>query len=127
MKVRLSKLAEEQEVDFEEALKIATEKLPESSLTGKGKNTWVNEQGAEILSKSLLIDEIIPKHYEGIVMAECPNPRYNYVISKEIGKKVAMMVPRTKRGILVGKKVTFEAIEDIKGISYRYVQKRRYP
>ena len=42
MKVRLSKLAEEQEVDFEEALSIATEKLPEGSLTGKGKNTWVN-------------------------------------------------------------------------------------
>ncbi len=126
MKVRLSKLAEEQDVDFEEALKIATEKLPESSLTGKGKNTWVNEQGAEILSKSLMIDEIISKHYEGIVIAECPNPRYNYVISKEIGKKVAMMVPRTKKGRLIGKKITFEAIEDIKGVSYRYVQKRRY-
>ena len=127
MKVRLSKLAEEQDVAVEEALRIATEKLPESSLTGKGKNTWINEQGADILSKSLMIDEIIPKHYEGIVISECPNPRYNYVINKEIGKKVAMMVPRTKRGILVGKKVTFEAIEDIKGISYRYVQKRRYP
>ncbi len=126
MKVRLSKLAEEQEVDFEEAFRIATEKLPEGSLTGKGKNTWVNEQGAEILSKSLMIDEIIPKHYEGIVISECPNPRYNYVVNKEIGKKVAMMVPRTKKGMLVGKKVTFEAIEDIKGTSYRYVQKPRY-
>ncbi len=83
MKVRLSKLAKEQEVDFEEALKIATEKLPEVALQVRVKTLRVNEQGAEILSKSLMIDEIIPKHYEGIVIAECPNPRYNYVINKQ--------------------------------------------
>jgi len=35
-KTRLSKIAEEQEVEFDEALRIATEKLPEGSVTGTG-------------------------------------------------------------------------------------------
>lgn len=122
-KKKLTKIAEEQEVDFEEAMRIATEKLPEGSLTGKGKNTWVNEEGTAILEESFMIDEIIPKHYIGKVLQECPNPKYNVVYNKEIGRRVNMLIPRKWQGRLVGKEVTFEAIEDTKGVSYRYVGK----
>jgi hypothetical protein len=122
-KKKLTKIAEEQEVEFEEAMRIATEKLPEGSLTGKGKNTWVNEEGTAILEESFMIDEIIPKHYIGKVLQECPNPKYNVVYNKEIGRRVNMLIPRKWQGRLVGKEVTFEAIEDTKGVSYRYVGK----
>ena len=122
-KKRLIQLASEQEVKFEEAMRIAQEKLPEGSLTGKGRNTWVNEEGAAILEDSFMIEEIIPKHHTGMVLSECPNPRYNYVHNKEINKKVQMLVPRKWQGKLVGKMVTFEAISDNKGTSYRYVRK----
>ena len=122
-KKRLIQIASEQEVEFEEAMRIAQEKLPEGSLTGKGRNTWVTEEGTAILEDSLMIEEIIPKHYTGMVLSECPNPRYNYVHNKEIGKKVPMLVPRKWQGKLVGKMVTFEAISDNKGTSYRYVRK----
>jgi len=122
-KKRLTQIATEQEVEFEEAMRIAQEKLPEGSLTGVGRNTWVTEEGTAILEDSLMIEEIIPKHYIGIVLSECPNPRYNYVHNKEIGKKVPMLVPRKWQGKLVGKLVTFEAISDNKGTSYRYVRK----
>ncbi len=122
-KKKLTKIAEEQEVEFEEAMRIATEKLPEGSLTGKGKNTWVNEEGTAILEESFMIDEIIPKHYIGKVLKECPNPKYNVVYNKEIGRRVNMLIPRKWQGRLVGKEVTFEAIEDTKGVSYRYVGK----
>jgi len=122
-KKKLTIIAEEQEVEFEEAMRIATEKLPEGSLTGKGKNTWVNEEGTAILEESFMIDEIIPKHYIGKVLQECPNPKYNVVYNKEIGKRVNMLIPRKWQGRLVGKEVTFEAIEDTKGVSYRYVGK----
>ena len=122
-KKKLIKIAEEQEVEFEEAMRIATEKLPEGSLTGKGKNTWVNEEGTAILEESFMIDEIIPKHYIGKVLQECPNPKYNVVYNKEIGRRVNMLIPRKWQGRLVGKEVTFEAIEDTKGVSYRYVGK----
>jgi len=122
-KKKLTIIAEEQEVEFEEAMRIATEKLPEGSLTGKGKNTWVNEEGTAILEESFMIDEIIPKHYIGKVLKECPNPKYNVVYNKEIGRRVNMLIPRKWQGRLVGKEVTFEAIEDTKGVSYRYVGK----
>ena len=116
-------IASEQEVEFKEAMRIAQEKLPEGSLTGKGRNTWVTEEGTAILEESFMIEEIIPKHYVGIVLSECPNPRYNYVHNKEIGKKVPMLVPRKWQGKLVGKVITLEAISDNNGTSYRYVRK----
>ncbi len=122
-KKRLIQIATEQEVEFEEAMRIAQEKLPEGSLTGKGRNTWVTEEGTAILEDSLMIEEIIPKHYTGMVLSECPNPRYNYVHNKKIGKKVPMLVPRKWQGKLIGKMVTFEAISDNKGTSYRSVRK----
>jgi len=122
-KKRLIQIASEQEVEFEEAMRIAEEKLPEGSLTGKGRNTWVNEEGTAILEDSFMIEEIIPKHHIGMVLSECPNPRYNYVHNKQIGKKVPMLVPRKWQGKLVGKMVTFEGISDNKGTSYRYVRK----
>lgn len=122
-KKKLVKIAEEQEVDFDEAMCIAVEKLPEGSLTGKGRNTWVTEEGTAILEDSFMIEEIIPKHYSGIVLCECPNPKFNYVYNKEIGLKVPMLIPRKWQGKLIKKQVTFEAIEDVNGTSYRYVRK----
>ena len=122
-KKKLVKIAEEQEVDFDEAMRIAVEKLPEGSLTGRGRNTWVTEEGTAILEDSFMIEEIIPKHYTGMVLTECPNPKFNYVYNKEIGKKVPMLIPRKWQGKLVSKKVIFEAIEDVSGTSYRYVRK----
>ncbi len=122
-KKKLLQIATEQEVEFEEAMRIAEEKLPEGSLTGKGKNTWVTEEGTAILEESFMIEEIIAKHYLGQVVGECPNPRYNYVVNKEIGKRIAMLVPRKWQGRLIGKVITFEAISDNKGTSYRYVRK----
>ena len=122
-KKKLTQIAIEQEVEFDEAMEMAQDKLPEGSLTGKGKNTWVNEEGTAILEESFMIEEIIPKHYTGNVLAECPNPRYNYVFNKELGKKVPMLVPRKWQGRLIGKVITFEAISDHIGTSYRYVRK----
>jgi len=122
-KTRLSKIAEEQEVEFDEALRIATEKLPEGSVTGTGRNTWVTEEGAKILEDSFMIEEIIPKHFTGTVIAECPNPKYNVVFSKEIGKRANVLLPRKWQGKLLKKIITFEAIEDSKGVSYRYAGK----
>ena len=110
-------------MEFDKAMQIAQDKLPEGSLTGKGRNTWVTEEGTAILEESFMIEEIIPKHYLGDVLGECPNPRYNYVFNREIDKKIPMLVPRKWQGKLIGKIVTFEAISDNTGTSYRYVRK----
>jgi len=122
-KKKLIQIAKEQEVTFDEAMQIATDKLPEGALTGKGRNTWVSEEGTRILEDSLMIDEIIPKHFTGVILAECPNPKYNVFFSKEIGKRVNVLLPRKWQGKLIKKTITVEAIEDTKGVSYRYVGK----
>jgi len=125
-KIRLTQLAKKYDVPFEEALKIVQEKLPKESVTGKGKVTWINEEGQEILDYSLMIDEITPVHYKGMVKHEAPNPRYVYVYNKEIKKKVPVMIPKRLSGNMVGKEITFEAIEDNSGVTYRYVQQRMH-
>jgi hypothetical protein len=121
-KKRLTEIAEEYDIPFEEALEISTNKLPPEQVTGKGKLTWIGEDGQEIFKNSLMIDEITPKHYSGNVISECPNKRYNYVYSKEIGKKVPVLIPARFRGQMVGKRITFEAITDDKGSTYRYIK-----
>jgi hypothetical protein len=121
-KVKLTQIANDYEVSFDEALQILQEKVPAEYITGKGKNTWLSEEGQSIVEDGLFIDEIIPHNYIGKVLSECPNPRYNYVYSKEIGKRVPVMIPRRWQGQMVGKKITFEAIEDESGVSYRYVK-----
>ena len=125
MKVKLTKLAEENEVTFEEAMNLAKEKLPEDSLTGKGKNTWVNEEGQEILAKAFEIPEIVPKYLKGKVMHDAPNPHYVYAYIKELSKKVPVIQGKRYIGKLIGKNIDIEAIQDNKGVSYRFVPKEK--
>ena len=122
-KRKLVTVAEEFDVEFDEAIKIVKEKIPAEYVTGKGKNTWISEEAQDILDDGLFIDEIIPRNYIGRVLNECPNPRYNSVHCREIGKRVPVMIPRKLHGKLIGKAITFEAVEDSKGVSYRYVKK----
>lgn len=122
-KQRLSKLAQEYDIPFEEALRIVQESFPSEFLTGKGKLTWVSEEGQDIIHDNLFIAEIIPPTFLGEVLSECPNARFNYVYSKEVGKRVPVMIPRKLRGKLVGKIICFEGIKDDTGVSYRYVKR----
>jgi hypothetical protein len=121
-KKKLTQIAEENEIEFGEALSLAQEKLPEGSLTGKGKNTWVNEEGTKILEASFCIQEIIPQHFKGIVLQEAPNPKWNYVRHPVLKKRVPVLIHRRWQGRLVGKEILFEAIEDSKGVTYRHVK-----
>ena len=120
-KKRLKDIAIECEVSFEEAMEIALSKLPAGSLSGKGKNTWVEEDFANILIDTCMIKEIIPKFYTGKVTRECPNPKYVYVSSPEIGKTVPVLIPRRFQGTVKPRKIIkFEAITNNMGVSYRY-------
>ncbi len=122
MKVKLTEFAEYHDTDFDEALKIAKEKLPPEYISGKGKNTWISPEGQDILCDGMLINEIIPKHFRGKVLSICPNPRFNMVHFKEIGKKVPVLVPNRFRDRFLGKMICFEVIESETGVSYRYVK-----
>tara|TARA_R100001015_G_C4552479_1_gene114031 strand:+ start:452 stop:823 length:372 start_codon:yes stop_codon:yes gene_type:complete len=120
-KVKLTKLAEEFKSNFDSFFDLAKRKLSAEMLTGKGRNTWVNEEGQKILVDCMYIEEIIPKHFKGKVLAEAPNPSYVFAYIDEIKMKVPVVIPRRYRGRMKGKTITIEMIEDVRGRSYRYV------
>ena len=121
-KKKLVQIAQEHEMEFDDALSLAQEKLPEGSLTGRGRNTWVTEEGTKILQDSFCIEEIIPKHFKGLVLQEAPNPKWNWVKPPVSQKRVPVLITRRWHGKLVGKEIIFEAIEDDHGVTYRHVK-----
>lgn len=120
-KVKLTKIADRFGSSFDSFLNLAKRKLSAEMLTGRGRNTWVNEEGQKILVDCMYIEEIVPKHFKGEVLAEAPNPSYVFVYIDEIKMKVPVVIPRRYKGKMKGKTITIEMIEDVRGRSYRYV------
>ncbi len=121
-KVRLIKIASDFKLEFDKLLQLAQSKLSQEMLTGRGKNTWIDEEGQSILMESMYIEEIVPKHYRGRVVSTAPNPSYVFAYIKELTMKVPVVVPRRYRNTMKGKTITIEMIEDVRGKSYRYVK-----
>tara|TARA_Y100001972_G_C7603777_1_gene302577 strand:- start:175 stop:546 length:372 start_codon:yes stop_codon:yes gene_type:complete len=121
-KVRLIKIASDFKLEFDKLLQLAQSKLSQEMLTGRGKNTWIDEEGQSILIESMYIEEIVPKHYRGKVVSMAPNPSYVFAYIKELCMRVPVIVPRRYRNTMKGKTITIEMIEDVRGKSYRYVK-----
>ena len=120
-KVKLTKLAAQFAQDFDSFFELAKSKLSADMLTGRGKNTWVDEEGQKILIDCMYVEEIVPKHYKGKVLADAPNPSYVFAYIDEIKMKVPVVIARKSKGKMKGKTITLEMIEDVRGRSYRYV------
>lgn len=120
-KVKLTKLAAQFAQDFDSFFALAKSKLSADMLTGRGKNTWVDEEGQKILIDCMYVEEIVPKHYKGKVLADAPNPSYVFAYIDEIKMKVPVVIARKYKGKMKGKTITIEMIEDVRGRSYRYV------
>jgi hypothetical protein len=104
-KKKLIEIAEEYEISFEKAQDFVTNNLEEEMVTGRGKGTWVNDDGQEIFEQMIPINIL----YRGKVMQLAPNPRYVLAHIKELGKKVPVKVPlRFSKGLL-GKVIHIEA------------------
>lgn len=122
-KKRIKTIAEEHEVKVDYIIQLVETKLPESSITGTGYARWINDEGQALLAKAIDIPELTPKMYKGVIHSKAPNRSYIYVYIREIKKKVPVVIPRKlEHFLLAGKTVNVEAIEDDKGVSYRYVK-----
>jgi len=120
MKIRLSALAREGDYEWDDLLELAKEKLSDDMITGVGKNTWISEEGQEILSEAMDVPEATPAHYKGQVIKVAPNKKYVYAYIRENSMKVPVLVPKKLAQKLVGKIILIEAIRDVSGTSYRY-------
>ena len=120
MKIRLSEIARQGHYFWDELLALAKEKLSDDMITGVGKNTWISEEGQDILSDAVDVPEATPIHYKGQVIKVAPNNKYVYAYIRENRMKVPVLVPKKLAHKLVGKIILIEAIKDVSGTSYRY-------
>ena len=105
-KKRLTEIAEEYGIPFEEALDLVFKELEEEMVTGRGKGTWINDDGQRVLDEFISM----PVLYRGPVLSEAPNPSFIIVYSKELSKKVPVRIPlRFKGNFSKGRIVYFEA------------------
>ena len=114
-KKRLTEIAEEYGIPFEEALDLVFKELEEEMVTGRGKGTWINDDGQRVLDEFISM----PVLYRGPVLGQAPNPIYVIVYIKELSKKVPVKIPMKMRGrITKGKLIYIEA--DNSGVEPKY-------
>lgn len=93
-KRRLTDIAKDYDISFEELQEIAFNKLTEESISGKGRNTWIDEVGQDILDDNIPIKEVKPRMYRGKVRNIAPNPRFAFVHVKEKNGCIKVEIPR---------------------------------
>ena len=93
-KKRLKDIAEEYGISFQQAQDLAFNILDEIAITGKGKNTWINEVGQDLLDDNIEMIIKKPKIYRGTIRNIAPNPRFAFVSVKEKNGCVRMEIPR---------------------------------
>ena len=99
-KKRLTDLCREYGIHFSEAKELVEFELEESMATGKGKNTWINEEGQALFDDLVPIDII----YRGRVLQAAPNNSYVIAYVKELARKVPVKVPMRYQKQLTNKK-----------------------
>lgn len=118
-KKKLTQLAEEYGIPFEEALDLVFKELEEDMVTGRGKGTWINDDGQRVLDEFISM----PVLYRGPVLSEAPNPNYIIVYVKELSKKVAVKIPLKFKGRFTkGKIVYLEADNSSDQPKYSWVK-----
>lgn len=123
-KIKATELAKLLKMEFLTVMSLVDEYCEEDQVTGKGKNTWLNEEAKEKIIGVAQIPEIIPEYYMGRVTHEAENPNYVYTFIKELKKRVPTVIQRRFRGRLLGKNIKVEEIKDTNGSTFRYIPQR---
>lgn len=122
MKVKLTDLADELDVEFKELFKTAKEKVPDE-LTGRGKNTWVTEHGADELRLNADVPEVVPECFKGRVKSVMPNRRWVEVVIDGVpGKQHVLIGGRMCGDMLIGKIIPIHKITDVTGSTFRHAK-----
>ena len=115
-KRRLTEIAKDYDISFEELQDIAFNKLTEESISGKGRNTWIDEVGQDILDDNIPIKEVKPRIYRGRVRNLAPNPRFAFDHIKE--KNGCVKVEISKRMIGSIRKLQMINVEEVEDDVY---------
>ena len=114
-KIRLTQLAHDYNLNFDTAKEIAFKLLDESYITGKGRNTWINEIGQKILDDNIAMEIKKARTYRGRIRNIAPNTRFAYVHIPEKNGCVPVEIPRKlSRWVQPQKMVYVEELQDDK-------------
>ena len=114
-KIRLTQLAHDYNLNFDTAKEIAFKLLDESYITGKGRNTWINEIGQKILDDNIAMEIKKARTYRGRIRNIAPNVRFAYVHIPEKNGCVPVEIPRKlSRWVQPQKMVYVEELQDDK-------------
>lgn len=119
-RVNIKQLAEELSEPVERLLSLKNEKLKPEHYVGNGKNTWLNQEGAELLRLAVAAPLAVPTRLKALVLKSAPNPRWVYASIAGVPNKHPVAIPAKLRDRLVGKHIEVEAITDANGTTYRY-------
>ncbi len=120
-KKKLKQIAEEFEISFEKAQDIAFKHLEEEMVTGRGKNTWINEEGQKVFDSMTPV----PVIYRGRAIRLMPNA--SYVLAK-VPELVATVAVKAKLNVaknLVGKYIYIQAENVDNQTKYHHVMPSR--
>jgi hypothetical protein len=107
-------------IDVEQLLAQAAKVIKPGMSTGKGKNTWFTEAGTDLIRQSEESPLTVAHRYEAYGVKTAPNPRWLYCTIDTFKGKIPVAIPRKMQDRLVGKHFTVEAIQDIKGTTFRH-------
>lgn len=119
-KKRLTNIAEEYGIPFEDAEKIVFDNLEEEMVSGKGKNLWLDEDGQRMMEDLVSM----PILYRGSVLHQALNPSFVMVYVKELCQKVPVRIPMRYKGTFSpGKVIYLEADNSGDVPKYTWVKK----
>ena len=117
-KTQITTLAEEWDINIDRLIKLKTKKLLASQYTGTGKNTWITEDGVEVLRLATVAPLAVATQLMGLVLHPARNPLW--VFCKIDGKegKWPVLIHRKDRGRITGKRIAINQITDTRGTTY---------
>ena len=121
-KRKLGDIAKDYGMGFDELMELASKRLEESMITGRGKLVWISESGQAILDECIPMKGQKPSLYRGKVMHGAPNPRFVVVYLRELNSKVPVEIPLRMKGRLEGKMVYVESVGTEEFPRFRWVK-----
>lgn len=119
-KIRCLQLAKEMGIEVEELLARAQSVIRPGMSTGKGKNTWFTDEGADLIRQAEESPLTVSRIYHARGLHPAANPRWMMCVVEGVMGKVPVAIPRKLQGKLVNKPFMVEAIKDARGTTYRH-------
>lgn len=120
-RTRIKTLAKALKMDIHDLVKLKMEKLSPQHFQGHGANTWLTDEGANLLRLAVVAPLAVPNRLTAFVIRDANNPRWVYAKIDGQEGKVPVAIPMRLRGMLAGKRIEIEAITDASGgTTYRH-------